>query len=155
MSEHSTPALTVRPAAPGDASQILALADELGGSGPTERLSDQLLETRRRADAELFVADLGGLVVGFVYLHVIPTLIRDGCWARIASLAVHSDHRRSGVGRVLVAAAERFALDAGATSVELTSARDRTEAHAFYRASGYGETVNSLWFAKALPASEA
>lgn len=150
MPKHSEGTTLVRTADPDDAPHILALAEEMGASGPVERLASQLQETRHRDDAEVFVAERNGLVVGFAYVHVIPTVIRDGSWARLASMAVHPDHRRAGIGQSLVAAAEQFARNAHAESIELTSAGHRTEAHEFYRAAGYGETATSLWFAKAL-----
>ena len=47
--------------------------------------------------------------------------------------------QRQGIGRLLLREAESLARQSGAVRIELTSAAHREEAHAFYRACGYGE----------------
>jgi ribosomal protein S18 acetylase RimI-like enzyme len=61
-------------------------------------------------------------------------------------LVVDPNQRRRGAGRLLMEHAERIATEAGCELVELTSAIDRADAHAFYRALGYEAT--SLRFRK-------
>ncbi|HET6875590.1 MAG TPA: GNAT family N-acetyltransferase [Acidimicrobiales bacterium] len=89
-------------------------------------------------------------MVGFAYVLLIPTLIRPGRWARLASMAVAEDRRRRGPGSQLLAEAEAFARAAGPESIELMSGNQRVDAHAFYASRGYAETVTSTWMAKAL-----
>jgi ribosomal protein S18 acetylase RimI-like enzyme len=52
------------------------------------------------------------------------------------------------VGKLLMERAEQIGSAAGCEFVELTSAMDRAEAHAFYRSIGY--KPNSLRFRKPL-----
>ena len=67
---------------------------------------------------------------------------------RVTALVVHRRARRRGVGRSLMEDAEQMGSAAGCEFVELTSAMNRAEAHAFYRSIGYES--NSLRFRKLL-----
>jgi GNAT superfamily N-acetyltransferase len=58
---------------------------------------------------------------------------------RITALVVTSDAQGRGLGRQLLREAERRARAGGAARLELTSGSQRTDAHAFYRACGYGD----------------
>ena len=67
---------------------------------------------------------------------------------RITALVVHHRTRRRGIGRLLIDHALRWAEQAGCELVELTSALDRADAHAFYRNLGFES--NSIRFRKLL-----
>jgi GNAT superfamily N-acetyltransferase len=67
---------------------------------------------------------------------------------RITALVVDQRARRRGIGRLLVDHALRWAEQSGCELVELTSALNRAEAHAFYRDLGF--EPNSLRFRKLL-----
>jgi GNAT superfamily N-acetyltransferase len=67
---------------------------------------------------------------------------------RITALVVDARMRGRGVGRTLVAAAERTLLNAGCGLLEITSNVRLVEAHAFYAHLGYEQT--SFRFAKKL-----
>ena len=67
---------------------------------------------------------------------------------RITALAVAEHARRTGVGKALLYGAEARARQNGAVRIELTSAGQRTDAHAFYRSCGYEE--GALRFMKRL-----
>jgi ribosomal protein S18 acetylase RimI-like enzyme len=67
---------------------------------------------------------------------------------RVTALVVDGQARRRGMGKLLMEHAERMGSAAGCEFVELTSATDRAEAHAFYRSIGY--EPNSLRFRKPL-----
>ena len=56
--------------------------------------------------------------------------------------------RRNGVGRLLMERAEHIGAAAGCEFIELTSAMNRADAHAFYSSLGY--QPNSLRFHKRL-----
>ena len=68
--------------------------------------------------------------------------------ARITALVVDQRARRRGIGRLLVDYALRWAEQRECELVELTSALNRAEAHAFYRDLGF--EPNSLRFRKSL-----
>lgn len=72
--------------------------------------------------------------------------------ANILGLAVAQSDRRKGLGRKLMAEAERWAKDNGIHIMRLNSGVDRTHAHSFYRAIGYNEDKQQLRFTKQLEA---
>jgi ribosomal protein S18 acetylase RimI-like enzyme len=66
----------------------------------------------------------------------------------VTALVVERRARHRGVGRLLMEQPERIGSAAECEFVELTSAMNRTEAHAFYRGIGY--EPNSFPFRKPL-----
>jgi ribosomal-protein-alanine N-acetyltransferase len=60
--------------------------------------------------------------------------------AELLTIAVAPEHRRTGLGRALLAAFEARSAAAGAATAHLEVAADNSAAIALYRAQGYGET---------------
>ena len=79
----------------------------------------------------------GDRVIGVVALAVTPFFERPGFGGRVVTLVVDEKARGLGVGRRLLADAEEAARVRGCVRMEITSARRREDAHAFYRAAGY------------------
>ena len=98
----------------GEVPELRALASYFAGQG-----------------GALWVAEAGGDIVGMV--GVTPG---DGFW-EIRKMYVAGAHRGSGLARELLARAEAFAMEAGATRLELWSDTRFDRAHAFYAARGY------------------
>ncbi len=71
-----------------------------------------------------------------------PYLERTGRWARIESLVVDRSARGARAGAALVHAAERQARRWGCLAMEVTSARTRRDAHAFYQRMGFTDVCN-------------
>lgn len=100
-------------------------------------------ETRRKLEAllagdrdKILVAEIDGMVVGYVHLNGYDVLYADHM-KNIMGIAVSLACRRMGIGGKLLTAAEAWAKEDGADGVRLVSGESRTEAHAFYRALGY------------------
>jgi GNAT superfamily N-acetyltransferase len=81
-----------------------------------------------------------GEVVGLASLHVAPSLEYDAPAAKLAALVVDDRHRRSAVGRALVATVEERARERGCVFLFLTTAERRADAHAFYERLGFEQT---------------
>jgi GNAT superfamily N-acetyltransferase len=65
------------------------------------------------------------------------TLHRPGDICRITALVIDESARGAGVGSLLVEEVERYARTTDCVRVEVTSAAQRTGAHAFYLRLGY------------------
>jgi GNAT superfamily N-acetyltransferase len=129
---------TTRPARPQDAPGVSALLIELGYPGDSvEQVRERLARWARAENATVLVAQYQARLAGAVAVTAIPYFEHEGSWGRIVALVVAEGSRGHGIGRLLVESAEQAALGLGCVTMELTSARRRPEAHAFYRAVGY------------------
>jgi GNAT superfamily N-acetyltransferase len=130
--------MKIRPALSADAPAVTRLLAELGyPDNDVESVRGRLERWSRHPEGAAFVAESDAAVVGVVAVVAIPLLERPGSGGRIVALVVDETRRGSGIGRELVAAAEAEALRLGCDTMEVTSSRHRTGAHAFYRARGY------------------
>ena len=89
-------------------------------------------------------------VLGWVHAQEELTL-ESGPWADLGGLVVRDTARGQGVGRQLLDAAERWAIDRGLPEMRVRSNVIRAEAHEFYRHLGYEVVKTQLNFCKALP----
>lgn len=134
------PALTIRPATADDADAIATLfTDEGYPAGP----SDIVIRLGRFAGdaARVLVAEHDGSLLGFIAIHAIPRFEHDDHIVRILALVVDAGARERGVGRALMAEAERVAADLGAAFLEITAGHHRPEARRLYESLGYDASV--------------
>ena len=133
-------ALTIRPATADDADAIAAMfTDEGYPAGPSdivERLGRFTSDQTR-----VLVAEHEGTVLGFIALHAIPRFEHDDQIVRILALVVDAGARERGVGRALMAEAERIAIELGAAFTEITAGHHRPEARRMYESVGYVASV--------------
>jgi GNAT superfamily N-acetyltransferase len=134
--------VTLRPATSADADRIAALFTE---EGYPAGQSDIVARLERFASpfSKVVVADHEGEILGFIALHVLPRFEHDDRIVRILALVVDSGVRERGIGRLLMAEAERLATEVGAAFVELTAGHHRPEARHLYESLGYDGTVTA------------
>lgn len=121
----------IRPFEVADEDAVVALWEEAGLTRPW---NDPRADIRRKltVQPELFlVAEEGDAVVGSVMAGY------DGHRGWLYYLASASSHRGQGIGRALVAEAERLLRALGCPKVQLMVRPDNTEARGFYGALGY------------------
>lgn len=87
------------------------------------------------------VRDEGGAAAGTLQLTFIPGLSRGGAKRLVVEgVRVHSSTRGNGLGAALMEWAQEQGRSRGATLVQLTSDKRRTDAHRFYERLGYEAT---------------
>jgi GNAT superfamily N-acetyltransferase len=132
--------VTLRPATADDAERIASLfTDEGYPSGPSD-----IVERLARFDSEyskVIVADSGSEVVGFVAIHALPRFEHSDRIVRIMALVVDAGERGRGIGRLLMAEAERLGREIDAAFAEVTAGRHRPDAQRLYEELGYDATV--------------
>jgi GNAT superfamily N-acetyltransferase len=113
-------------------------------------------EVRRRYDAvvqsgdhALMVAEQGGRIIALCHTYARPALDKPP-EAVVQALVVDQASRGSGVGKIMMTAAEKWAEDRGFTSVTLASHVSRSDAHAFFESIGYRREGTSHLFRKTL-----
>ena len=136
----------IRAAEPADAAALVALATAVGSEPQGWLLADShwrsvaderryVRALRRHPDGALMVADDAGTVVGRL------SLVRDPhpSSAHVADLGlmVAASHRRRGIGRALLAAAEKWARGSGVSKLELHVFPHNEAAIALYEGFGY------------------
>lgn len=137
----------VREAGPADAKVLAKLIRYLGHEIDEKSVRRNLAKLAKAREAPL-VATLDKTVVGLAGVHATVTVHRPAPVGRITILVVAKDAQDNGIGRMLVAEAEKRLRKAGCRIVEVTSNDRRTAAHAFYRHLGYERT--SMRFMKTL-----
>ena len=132
--------ITLRPATTEDAAAIAALfTDEGYPAGPSDIIVR--LERFSRPDAGVIVAEHEGALLGFIAVHSLPRFEHGDSILRILALVVDAGARERGVGRALIAEAERMGGELGAAFVELTAGHHRPDARHLYESLGYDATV--------------
>jgi GNAT superfamily N-acetyltransferase len=86
------------------------------------------------------VAEIDGIVVGLATVHAFTSIHAEREVAWLTTLIVGHDARHRGVGRALVAAAERWAGERGCQRLSVNTGLDRDDAHAFYGRLGYAHS---------------
>ena len=140
MTDQAT--IVLRPAEPSDAEAIATLfTDEGYPSGPSDIVSR--LERFGSAHSRVVVAEHDGALLGFIALHAMPRFEHDDRIVRILALVVDAGARERGVGRTLMAEAERVGRELGAAFVEVTAGHHRPEARHLYESIGYDASVTA------------
>lgn len=110
-------------------------------------LSDRI----EKNESEVIVAEEpGGALLGFTQLY--PTFTSLGMarsWV-LNDLYVVEEARRTGVGRLLMNAAEDLARASGARSINLETQNENTRAQSLYESVGYQQETEFRFYSKAL-----
>ncbi|HYG55678.1 MAG TPA: GNAT family N-acetyltransferase [Burkholderiales bacterium] len=101
----------------------IAIRDELGRVG-------EYYASRPRQG--FWVAELGGRVVGMIGIEK-----REEHVAEVRRMAVETSHRRRGIGRALLAAAEAFSRESGYEKIQLSTSERQEAARRLYESNGY------------------
>ena len=134
--------ILLRPAQPADATAIAALfTDEGYPAGPSDIVGR--LEQFETPQSRVVVAEHDGAILGFIAVHAMPRFEHDDSILRILAVVVDAGARERGVGRTLMAEAERIGRELGAAFVELTAGHHRPEARHLYESLGYDSTVTA------------
>jgi ribosomal protein S18 acetylase RimI-like enzyme len=138
----SETAPTIRRATADDAEAIAALfTDEGYPAGPSDIV--ERLGRFASDHSQVLVAEQDGAVLGFVAIHALPRFEHDDRIVRILALVVDAGARERGVGRALIAEAERVGTELGAAFTEITAGHHRPEARRLYESLGYDASVTA------------
>ena len=138
----------VRIAELADAAGLARLMDELGYETTPSQMEARLKTITADQAYATFVAEIDGAICGMVGTFAQPSYEHNDLSGRILALVVSADARRCGVGRKLIAAAEKHFAKRGIRRIALTTRLTREEAHKFYEAFGYER--NGYRFVKTL-----
>lgn len=134
---------SIRLASSVDADAIFGLLEQLPSSYNPPRTSfDEAFGdvVRDQDDRFLYVAESGGVVVGYALTTVVRPLYTDGLSAELQELVVDVEARSRGIGSQLVTAVEAECRRRGARQLTVASSRGA----AFYERLDYRSTADFL-----------
>ena len=140
----------IREAAADDADRISHLVGQLGFDHDPETIRGRLTQLRGHLLLQVWVAELEGVVVGLLTLQILPFINTEMNAAQLGILVVDAEHRRRGIGSMLVREAERFAKTHCCGSLKVFTHKRRRDAHAFYASLGYRVDGDKTRFVKGL-----
>jgi len=131
--------IIIRGADVSDSVAVATLTGQLGYPTTSEIMSNRIKLYREDRLHKILVAELKGIVIGYIALAISERFHRVGRTMRIMGLIVDAEYRRQGAGKLLVVAAEKFAQENNCDAIELTSGmhRDALGSHDFYKRLGY------------------
>jgi GNAT superfamily N-acetyltransferase len=145
--------IVVRPAVAGDFPAVASLLTALGRPALTPETTDSLqfgyVQYLARSDTAPQVAEIDGVVLGFLSLEFRQRLNRVRLQGWIPDLIVADTHRGLGAGKALLLRAFEIARERNCWSVTLETGAHRNAAHQLYRSAGMKEL--GLYFLKELP----
>ena len=142
--------LKVRDATLADSTAIASLSEQLGPAPSTVAVESTLREILASPGHRALVAeDASGRTVGWVQIFR-KALLQTGPYAEISGLVVDAAHRRTGVGRALLAAAEDWCRSNSLRSIRVRTNTLREDAAAFYAAAGFDLQKTQRVFSKEL-----
>ena len=132
-----------------DAAEMARLSAQLGYPTPPTEMERRLAALLPNERHHITVAASGERLQGWVHVEHRFSL-GGGDRAELIGLVVDSSARRGGLGRVLVRAAESWALSRGLSSLTVRSNTAREHSHPFYEALGYSREKTQHVYRKAL-----
>ena len=136
------PGTVLRPATPADADRIAALFTDEGYPVAPSVVSARLARFSDAA-SRVIVADVDGVVMGFIALHVLPRFEHDDVVVRILALVVDPGARARGIGRRLIEETERIASELGSAFVEVTAGHHRPDARRLFESVGFDSSLTA------------
>jgi ribosomal protein S18 acetylase RimI-like enzyme len=134
-----------------DSSELAVLMCELGYDTQRIEMETRLTLILSNPAYKTFVAIMDGRLCGMIGTFTYPSYEHNDPGGRILALVTSSATRRRGIGRALVATAEKDFAQRGVGRVALDTRLTRQDAHKFYESLGYER--NGWRFVKQLPAS--
>jgi ribosomal protein S18 acetylase RimI-like enzyme len=147
----SDPGWWIRDAESNDAPELAVLMCELGYETKRTEMETRLKLILSNPAYKTFVAVMDGCVCGIIGTLTYPSYEHDDPSGRILALVTLSAARRCGIGRALMATAEKDFVQRGVRRVALDTRLTREDAHKFYESLGYQR--NGWRFVKQLPVS--
>ncbi len=137
--------IIIREAKESDLLTIRKLTLELiEAMGNTEGIDIKLIAENCRnllseANSHILVAEIEGVVVGFINFTTRKTILHRGLSGLIDELIVAKSYRGKGVGKQLLSSAIEKSRQLGCCEVEVSTEKTNIKAREFYRQCGFTE----------------
>ncbi|BCS95970.1 hypothetical protein DSLASN_16020 [Desulfoluna limicola] len=105
-----------------------------------EKQTQGLMMLLESGASVIHCAEIKGVVVGMCSAQSLVSTAMGGLSALVEDLVVHEDHRRKGIGTLLLASIETWAREQGAMRLHLLADTQNKKAKKFYTKLRWGET---------------
>ena len=129
--------LIIRYAQPGDAAALAQVMCELGYETTKSEMQMRLQRIATDERYRTFVAVRDGNACGMIGTLTYPSIEHNDPSGRIVALVILRTMRRRGIGRALLATAEKDFAQRGIRRIALNTQLAREDAHKFYESLGY------------------
>lgn len=129
----------IEDAKPEDAAQLVILLGQLGYPATHSQMLDKI-QQHYSPTYKLLVAKQENQTVGFIALHFYHAFHHPAPIGRITAFCVDETVRGTGIGSLLLTAAEECFEQQGCFKIEVTSNLKRSNTHEYYRLRSYTET---------------
>ena len=129
--------LTIRVAEMNDAAALAQLMRELGYETTASEMQTRMEGIAADERYRTFVAVCEGKVCGMIGILTSLSYEHNDLGGRILALVTSKEMRRRGIGRALVATAEKDFAQRGIRRIALNTRLAREDAHKFYKSLGY------------------
>ena len=145
-----TDQVIIRDAQMDDVEELTLLMTDLGYPTTLEEFRVRFENITAHPDYRTIVAVVNGEMVGMAGLSKNIFYEMNGMYMRIVAFVVKQSSRKLGIGKLLIEASEKWALEQGLSTVVINSGNrtERDAAHAFYQKMGYA--IKSSGFVKKL-----
>jgi ribosomal protein S18 acetylase RimI-like enzyme len=141
--------LAIRAAEMNDAPALAQLMCELDYETTTAEMRQRLESILSDARYRTFIAEVDNQIAGMIGTLTVSSYEHNDAGGRILALVTFTGARRRGIGRALIAAAEKDFAQRGIRRIALDTRLTRQDAHKFYESLGYER--NGWRFVKHLP----
>lgn len=97
------------------------------------------------SNAEIFVAEVNGHVVGMCTIQVIISTAKGREVGTVEDVVIDVEHRAKGIGSAMLRRIEEWAFTRGLARIQLNADRDNHPALGFYRRQGWRQTNLVNW----------
>lgn len=125
------PTLAIAPIDDADVGEVVALWQACGLTRPWNDPAADIALARKESNATVLIGRDGGSIVATVLVG------HDGHRGWVYYLAVDTDRRHKGYGRVMMDAAESWLRERGIEKLQLLVRADNTSVKDFYQSLGY------------------
>ena len=142
--------VTIREAHSEDAEAIAGLSGELGYPSSAAQTVERLNALLDKKENGVFVAaSPDGRAVGWIHVFITHR-VESGPFAELGGFVVTAECRGRGIGKNLMAEAERWVAQRGISKMRIRSRSTRLDARAFYEGLGYRVGKTQHVFEKSL-----
>ena len=131
--------IDIRDAEMTDIVAMTELINQLGYDTTKDEMKIRFANIQSHEDYKTFVATTATQIVGMVGMTKCYFYERNGIYVRVLALVTKNSFRQNGIGRKLMEASEKWAIEIGANTILLNcgNREERTIAQQFYQKLGY------------------